>query len=87
MAKDGDRHQLGDPISRMADDPALLVPSLDDNTPPAQLSEQELRRQLANLHLIVAEAGLRGTPEPLTAKARRRLAELDAEYQRRGLTG
>ena len=86
MARDGDRHQLGDPVSRIADDPALRVPSLDDTADAHRLSEQELRRELANLSLIISEAAERGTPDTLIGRARGRVRALADEYRRRGMT-
>jgi CTP-dependent riboflavin kinase len=83
MAKDGDRHQLGDPISRIADDETLVDSALQDVTDPARLTDQELRRQLANLDEIVREATLRGTPAEVRQKAELRLRQLYVEYRRR----
>jgi hypothetical protein len=79
MAKDGDRHQLGDPISRIDNDHSVLA----DTTDPARLSERELRRQLANIDEIVQEAALRGTPPDIQERARVRQRELSIEHRRR----
>ena len=83
MAQDGDRHQLGDPISRITDNPSGSGGALNDTTDPASLTDQELRRQLTNLDQIVQEARLRGTPPDVKAQAEIRLRQLVLEQRRR----
>jgi hypothetical protein len=83
MAKDGDRHELGDPISRIADDDGGVHGVLNDDTDPARLTDEELRRQLANLDQIMRDAPQRGTPPHITEQARNRLRQLNIEQHRR----
>jgi hypothetical protein len=83
MATDEDRHQLGDPITRMTDGKTLPGPSLADARPAAELGEEELRREIANLDMIVREAPVRGTDEAAVAASRERLDALKAEYRGR----
>jgi hypothetical protein len=83
MATDGDRHQLGDPITRMTDASTSPGPSIGDTRPAAELSEEELRREIANLETIVHEAPVRGTADDTVAETRERLNALQVEYQRR----
>jgi hypothetical protein len=83
MAKDGDRHQLGDPVSRVADEGTAIDGALEDTTDPARLTDRELGRQLANLDQAVREAPLRGTPPDVTHRAENRLRELNVEHRRR----
>ena len=85
MAKDGDRHQLGDPVSRTADLAGKhgTQGALTDTTEPAQLTDEELRRQLANLDQIMREAPARGTPPDVTARVEERLSQLKLEHRRR----
>jgi hypothetical protein len=85
MAKDGDRHQLGDPISRMVDDRGIHT-TIEDTTDPALLTDRELRRQLVNLDQMVREARLRGTPPSVQERAKLRLRQLNIEQRRRAAT-
>ena len=86
MATDGDRHQLGDPISRLVNDDSQNGNVVTDDTDPAQLTDEELRRQLANLDQIVQEAPSRGTPPDITEQAQTRLRLLNIEHRRRTTT-
>jgi hypothetical protein len=81
MASDGDRHLLGDPVTRAlrADE----APSLLDRRPPEDLTEAELRRELTNLDMIVRESATRGIQPDTLAVAEGRREELSAEYDRR----
>jgi hypothetical protein len=81
MASDGDRHQLGDPITRNAQ--AGEAPSLLDQTPAEELDDTQLRRELANMDLVVREAGERGIAPDVLRLANERLAALSAESDRR----
>lgn len=83
MAKDGDRHQLGDPISRIADHDTGIHSVISDTTDPVLLTDEELRRQRVNLDQITQEAPLRGTPPDLQQQAEVRLRLLNIEYRRR----
>lgn len=82
MAKDGDRHVLGDPVTRLARGVSAEVLS---DEPVAGLSEAELRRQLANADMLIKEAPDRGTPPHLVEALTRRRGELYAEYRSQGL--
>jgi len=82
MAKDGDRHVLGDPVARLARGAHADVLS---DEPVEGFSEAELRRQLANTDMLIKEAPERGTPQHLVQTLRRRRDELLGEYLRRRL--
>jgi hypothetical protein len=81
MASDGDRHQLGDPITRNVS--AGNAPSLLDQTPVDELDDAQLRREQANTDLVVREADERGIAPDVLELARQRLAALTAESDRR----
>ena len=85
MAEDGDRHVLGDPINRLLDGSAGNKPSFLDSTPAHELSDAELRRELANLDEILREAPQRGVTDEATESVRSRLTDIAAEYARRDL--
>jgi hypothetical protein len=83
MTEDADRHVLGDPISRMMPS-AHQPPSVTDDRPAGDLSDVALRREVANLALISAEAPLRGVAPETLRLVERRLTDLRAELVRRG---
>jgi hypothetical protein len=84
MAEDADRHILGDPITRMAQSPRSQPPSVTDDRRAGELSDTMLRREVANLELIAAEAPLRGMAPDTLRQVEQRLGELRAELARRG---
>jgi hypothetical protein len=81
MATDGDRHHLGDPITRNVS--SGDAPSLLDPTPIEDLDDSQLRRELANIDMIVREAGERGIAPDVLRLANERLAALSTELDRR----
>jgi len=85
MASDGDRHQLGDTFTRALREKA--APSLMDEAPAGELTDEELRRELTNVDTIVREAMARGVQPGTLALAERKRRELSAEYERRGWSG
>jgi hypothetical protein len=82
MAKDGDRHVLGDPVTRLARGISTAVLS---DEPAGEFSDTELRRRLANTDMLIKEAPDRGTPAHLVGALMRRRDELFWEYRHRHL--
>jgi hypothetical protein len=66
----------------MTDGSTSPGPSIGDARPAADLGEEELRREIANLEMIVREAPVRGTADDTVAQTRARLDALKLEYQR-----
>jgi hypothetical protein len=56
----------------------------DVGVPVEQLSDAELRRQLANVDMMLREADERGTPPGTVRALRERLDQLEREATRRG---
>lgn len=84
MEEEADRHVLGDPITRMARSRVYRPPSVDDDRPARELDDATLRREVANLAAIAAEADERGVAPQTRRQVERRLRELRAEMRRRG---
>lgn len=84
MAEDSDRHVLSDPITRMMQSPEHQPHSVTDERRADELSDTALRREVANLELIAAEAPLRGMAPHTLRQVERRLESLRAELVRRG---
>ena len=82
MANDGDRHVLGDPVTRLARGASA---TLLHEQPVRRLSDADLRRQLVNADTLIEEAPWRGTPSWLVDTLQRRRGELFAEYRGRRL--
>ncbi len=74
---------LGDPITRLMRSPAGEASALADQTPPAQLTDDELRRELTSLELVVREAPERGIEPGVMELVQRRVAALRSEFARR----